>query len=86
MADEIVVKTLRKVVLKKPVKFACHAMGLAREGAILGLLDHPHIIKLYGTSLDGLPALASGWNDAYFLVMERLEETLTDRIQQWKKQ
>lgn len=74
---------------------------LAREAGFLQSLEHPNIVKLYGISKDLAQSSkslrrASGCGSAhpvtnnqgrdYFIVLEKLDETLEDRIRQWRTQ
>jgi serine/threonine protein kinase len=80
-----VVKILRLKLLRTPNLFAACALGIAQEGAILGSLSHPHIIGVRACSQGGIASYASGRNDAFFLVLDRLEEMLSDRVERWQK-
>jgi serine/threonine protein kinase len=80
-----VVKILRQTHLATPNLFAACALGIAREGAILSCLSHPHIIGVRACSQGGIASYASGRNDSFFLVLDRLEEMLSDRIEKWQK-
>mmetsp|Transcript_17306 Transcript_17306/g.28745 ORF Transcript_17306/g.28745 Transcript_17306/m.28745 type:complete len:510 (-) Transcript_17306:100-1629(-) len=79
-------KHLRRKLIKKPKKFANGAIDLALEAAFLSSLDHPNILKIHGVSSDGPAAYDMGRHDSYFLIVERLHETLQDRILTWRKQ
>jgi serine/threonine protein kinase len=82
-ADRFVVKVLRERVLDDPNLFAACAVGLAKEGAILASLHHEHIVHVRGVAQSGVGAYATGRNDAFFLVLDRLEEMLSDRLLTW---
>jgi serine/threonine protein kinase len=63
------------------------ASDLAVEAAYLSALDHQHIITVRGLPVEGLHALANGRHDGYFIILDRVDETLHDRMeQQWKQQ
>ena len=47
-------------------------------------LNHPHIIKLRGLPFNGTDGFENG-PGGYFLIIDRLVETLGDRIQNWAK-
>lgn len=68
----------------KPSQYAQFASDLVQEAEFLAVLQHPNIIKLRGVShLD-----ASGFHQGpkgYFLLIDRLDETLDMRITAWKK-
>jgi len=65
--------------------FTRAAAALVLESQFLSKLEHPHILKLRGIALGGAKALESGSHDGYFLILDRLSETLTERIYNvWK--
>jgi len=52
-------------------------------------MNHPHhganhIVKCLAWAPTGLSAFANGCHDSFFLVLERLDKTLTDSIKEWK--
>eukprot|EP00804_Cyclotella_cryptica_P014855 CCRYP_020387-RA/>CCRYP_020387-RA protein AED:0.02 eAED:0.02 QI:245/1/1/1/1/1/2/677/491 len=55
---------------------------LVRETAILSSLDHPNIIRLHGRAGTG-PSFKL--TDGYFILLDRLQGTLRDKIAQWRK-
>ena len=72
---------------------SCHVVmsyligGLNRqalEAEFLASLNHPHIMKLRGVAFDGTSGFESG-PTGYFLIIDRLFETLGDRIKRWAK-
>jgi len=71
-----VVKQLDKESMDK-VKFLKGTVDLAMEARFLASLNHMNVIKLYGVSSDGPFA------DNFFLLLERMHETLTKRIKKW---
>ena len=73
------------LVNKSPKDFSCALGDLATEAAYLSRLDHPYILSLRGLPLDGLSALRNGQHDSYFIITERLANTLDQWIQQGKK-
>jgi serine/threonine protein kinase len=82
-ADRVAVKVLRRKVTDNISMFAAAAAGLAKEGAILASLSHKNIIQMKSFSHGGLSAYASGRCDAFFIVLDKLHETLKDRIAHW---
>jgi serine/threonine protein kinase len=79
------IKHLKRSLLNTPEKFARAAMDLACEAEMLLCLDHPNIVKLRGWSGHGPSSYRSGDNDAYFLVIDRLVETLQDQVYSWRR-
>lgn len=56
----------------------------ALEAEFLASLNHPHIIKLRGMTHSKAAGFANG-AQGFFLIIDRLEETLDHRIQTWKR-
>lgn len=69
------VKQLSDESREDKTKFLKGTIDLAIEAKFLAVLDHPHIIKMRGASSFG-PFDAPG----YFLVLDKLTETLEDRL------
>jgi len=67
--------------------FTKAATELAREAFLLSRFDHPHIINIMGWTDGGVTSYSAyRRHDAYFLVLELLqEETLDDRIEGWNQ-
>jgi serine/threonine protein kinase len=79
-----VVKVLRKRVIENPKLFAACAIGLLREGSILASLNHENIINVRAFSQAGPSGYATGRNDACFIILDRLDEMLSSRLEEWK--
>jgi hypothetical protein len=51
--------------------------------------QHPHILKIYGISSSNIATLSSSrllnGQDSYFFITDRISETLTERIEQWRQ-
>ena len=74
---------MKRLHTQAPVNAAHFIYGiedLVRESAILASLDHPNIIQIHGRT--STPLLMS---DGYFILLDRLSDTLDDRILRWKK-
>lgn len=81
------VKFLKPELVDDSYMFRVAATDLATERQILSQIEHPHIIKLRGGSIGGLDAYGrTQRNDGYFLVLDKLNDTLDQRIMAWKKQ
>ena len=67
--------------------FTKAATELAREAFLLSRLDHPNIINIIGWTQNNVASYSTyRRHDAYFLVLELLqEETLDDRIDGWNQ-
>lgn len=76
-------KCLRPQIRSDVDQFTIGAEDLVHETAILSTLDHPHIIKLHGRASGNLSD-AFVLNDGYFILLDRLNETLHERIDAWQ--
>jgi serine/threonine protein kinase len=77
------IKHLKADLLKKPEDFEDAAADLILEGKFLAALDHPNIMKVRAVA-DESAFETTGSVDGYFLVMDRLDCTLRDRIVEWQ--
>lgn len=74
-------KRLRKKLLRRSRgEFTRAAAALLVEAQFLTRLDHPNILKLRGSALGGASSFSTGDHDAYFLILDRVSETLAERI------
>jgi hypothetical protein len=65
--------------------FEVAASALDNEATLMKGLYHPNIARLRGLSIGGTEAYyQTGRHDSYFLIMEQVEETLTQRIARWQ--
>lgn len=80
------IKVLRRELLANKSLYRQAADDLLNEAKILFMLDHPNIIKLRAlpTSLGRRQRNFEKRCKELFLVIDRLEETLADRIERWK--
>jgi serine/threonine protein kinase len=79
----LAMKCLRPQIRSNASQFTIGAEDLVHETAILANLNHPNIIKLHGRA-NGHLEDAFMLNDGYFILLDRLSETLHDRIASWK--
>jgi serine/threonine protein kinase len=79
-------KHLRRKLVAQPKKYANGAIDLAIEATFLTCFDHPNILNIHGVVSEGSEAFRKGRHDSFFLIVDRLEETLQDRIITWRKQ
>lgn len=84
--QDLVIKVLRPALLINPNLYATGAADILTEATLLATLDHPHIVKICGRSVPSVEGFASGKRDAFFIILERLECNLLDRLAQWKEQ
>lgn len=78
-------KQLRRKLVDNTKKFSNGAIDLTLEAAFLASLDHPNLLNIHGVASDGAAGYLTGRHDGYFLIVDRLSETLQDRIMTWRK-
>ena len=81
-----VIKFLKSDLMSVRRKFNQAAADLVLETKFLANLDHPNIIKIRGWAAGGTDSFKGGKHDGYFMIMDRLDETLSQRISMWKKE
>jgi serine/threonine protein kinase len=74
------IKLLRRDVLNNEDKLALALCDLTIETRFLSNLEHPNVIKLRAISA------ADPFSGHYFLLLDRLYDTLQKRIEVWKRQ
>ena len=85
--QDTVIKTLRSELLHNPPMLATCAADLVKEAVLLNLLQgESNILQILGWQRDGLLSYQNGHHDAFFILLERLDCTLRDRITEWQKQ
>jgi serine/threonine protein kinase len=83
-AQSFAIKCLRPQIRTNPEYFPVGADDLVHETAMLASLDHHHIIKLHGRAPDRfVDAFLS--SSGYFIVLDKIHETLHERIGTWKQ-
>jgi serine/threonine protein kinase len=84
-ADEsrFAIKFLSQETMNDPDRFYTGAADLAIEAKFLANLMHPDIIQLRGMSAAGTNGFASCQNTGFFLVLDALQCTLEDRLEEW---
>ena len=73
------IKTLSEECLNDPERYVGGVIDLAVESRFLSVIRHPNIIKMRAIS-DG-----NMYDQGFFVVLDRLYETLTLKIADWKK-
>lgn len=76
-------KCLRPCIRSDKEQFMIGAEDLVHETAMLASIDHPNIIKLHGRA-GGELTDAFKLNDGYFILLDKLNCTLEDRLEEWK--
>ncbi len=64
--------------------FPCAAQDITFEAELLAALSHPNIIKLHGVVDSRHDAFREGASE-YFIILEKLDCTLEDKIEGWSK-
>mmetsp|Transcript_26033 Transcript_26033/g.38479 ORF Transcript_26033/g.38479 Transcript_26033/m.38479 type:complete len:407 (-) Transcript_26033:116-1336(-) len=82
--SKFVVKHLKSKLAEDTSKFALSAADLIIEAHLLTILNHKNILSIWGWSWMGAFAYSSGDHDGYFLVLDRLYDTLDKRIEKWR--
>jgi len=81
-----IVKNLNPKLALNPKKLVVGAKDLVMEAHFLSSLSHPNIIQLRGWSAAGVAGFSeTGRADGFFLVFDRLGETLSRRITSWRE-
>jgi serine/threonine protein kinase len=78
-----VIKHLRRKITEESKEFALAAADLAVEARFLSNLNHKNILKIRGLSSTGIESYLDRKHDGYFLILDRLHETLDQRIAAW---
>lgn len=68
-----------------PNRYITGAADLVVEAKFLASLEHPNIIKLRGMAAAGTSGFAKMEERGYFLLLDRLQCTLEDKIDEWKE-
>ena len=77
-------KHLRRGLTKEPERFERAAIDLVLEAQLLLAMDHPNIVSLRGWSAEGPEGYKDGRHTGFFIIIDRLPETLEDRIFAWR--
>jgi serine/threonine protein kinase len=80
-----IIKNLNPKLALNPKKLVVGAKDLVMEAHFLSSLDHENVIQLKAWSAAGIAGFAeTGRADGFFLVFDRLMETLSRRISTWR--
>ena len=74
------IKYLKDDILSSPNSYAVGTVDLVVEGMFLASLTHPNIIKVRGLPEGGVDCLLQPNAKGYFLILDRLFDTLTEKI------
>mmetsp|Transcript_11617 Transcript_11617/g.22270 ORF Transcript_11617/g.22270 Transcript_11617/m.22270 type:complete len:558 (-) Transcript_11617:38-1711(-) len=78
------IKHLRRGLMKQPEKYERAAIDMVLEAQLLLAMDHPNIISLRGWSAKGVQGYANGENTDFFMIMDKLSESLDERLLKWR--
>jgi serine/threonine protein kinase len=87
-SSELAVKFLNETCKSSSEVYANGAADLLLETRYLSALSsypHPNVIRLHGVAAAGPEGFATGAEGAYFLVLDRLVDTLEGRIEVWSE-
>jgi len=77
-------KFLSVDTIEDPNRFCTGAADLVVEAKFLASLSHPNIIKLRGMAAAGTSGFSTMKERGYFLLLDRLQTTLEDRLEEWR--
>jgi serine/threonine protein kinase len=81
------IKYLKRKVMVNQRLYELGAADLATESMFLATLDHPHIIKYHGITSGSVETnVASGKECGFFIIIDRLNDTLEKRIESWAEE
>ena len=68
-----------------------HASSAATEMVLearilMNLVPHPNICQCYGINGNGIDSLLTAGRKGFFIITDRISESLADRIQRWKRE
>lgn len=87
MTETRAIKYLKRQIMVEPKSFGHGASDLATEAIFLATLSHPNIIKLHAVTAGSVESCVSGGKDAgYFIVIDRLVDTLEEKLDAWRTQ
>lgn len=78
------VKFLSMETIGDPHRFCTGAADLVVEAKFLASISHPNIIKLRGMAAAGTSGFATMKERGYFLLLDRLQCTLENKIDHWR--
>jgi len=78
------VKHVKQELLNEPEEFCAALADLVVEANYLSKFDHPNIVSVRGLVAGGFAAVGDGRHDSFFLMTDRLEQTLGRRMHIWK--
>ena len=81
------VKFLKNKWVNDQKGFENAALDLASEAELMSRMDHPNVLRLRAIATKGLDSFAEMSRlDGFFIVVDRLRQTLTDKVERWERQ
>ena len=81
------IKLPKRDMLRKSLDFGNAIADLVVESKYLSRLDHPNILKVRGLPIGGwTDSFDGGRFDSYFLCVDRLTDSLDQRIEAWQRE
>jgi len=77
------IKYLSSSTIDEENSFQYGAADLITEAMFLSSLEHPNIIKIRGVSDQGPSGFAAGFEGGYFIMLDRIQSTLKQRMKIW---
>ena len=74
-----------KTGIEKSSSYLEAVYDISQEAEMLAYLDHPNILKIHGRHASGHDAFLDGGNE-YFIVLERLDVMMNEKISSWTKE
>lgn len=85
--ESCAVKYLKRRIMVEEKTFVSGAADLATEALFLARLSHPNIIKLRAITAGSVESnISSGKDAGFFIIVDRLTETLEKRIERWRSE
>ena len=84
---KLAIKYLKRKAMVNQHQFEHGASDLAQEAHFLSELKHPHIIQLHGVTAGSVQTnVASGKDCGFFIIVDRLYDTLEKRLERWREE
>jgi len=80
---DVAMKCLRPQIRSNTEQFIIGVEDLVHETIMLSSLNHPNIIKIHGRA-GGCVSSSFKLGDGYFILLDKLQDTLDDRIKDWQ--
>ena len=83
----LAIKYLKRRVMVERKTFEYGAADLANEAFFLARLNHPNIIQLHAVTEGSVEKnISAGEDGGFFIILNRLDETLEERMVRWRSE